>query len=82
MCALPTTSLNHLKAHELSHTFLAAVRFQDGSKQKFHVNDVPDDLAIIRGLIAHELADHQPPVQVILLRTDGVASGELIQEKA
>ncbi len=53
-----------------NHTFLAAVRFKDGSKLKFRVEDVPDDLDTVRGIITHELTQHPVPVQAILLRTD------------
>lgn len=53
-------------------TFLAAVRFKDGSKLKFNVERVPDCIDTVRGIIAHELKDNDPPVQAILLRTDCV----------
>lgn len=39
------------------NTFVAMVRFSDQSKTKFHIQNVPDDLDTVRGIINHELAD-------------------------
>jgi len=55
-----------------THTFLAAVRFKNGEKLKFHVQDVPDDLVTVRQIILNELRDKE--VQSVVIRTDGISN--------
>lgn len=54
----------------MSKTYIAAVRFKDGSKIKLHVFNVPDDVIQVRNVILNELRDNQPPVQSVVVRTD------------
>lgn len=62
-----------------THTFLAAVRFKNGEKLKFQVQDVPDDLATVRQIILNELKDKE--VQSVVIRTDGI-SNQIKQQAA
>lgn len=52
----------------MSTTYLAAVRFTDGSKMKFKVSDVPDEHKAILEIIQQELSKDYPPVTTIMLR--------------
>ena len=52
------------------HTFLAAVRLDDGTQLKFHVEDVPDDITAVRKIIEDELAQAGRPARCIVIRTD------------
>lgn len=55
-----------------THTFIAAARLADGTKLKLRVDDAPDDITVVRAIIADELAQAGTPARCIVIRTDGV----------
>lgn len=56
----------------MDNTYIAAVRFKDKSKLKFHVSNVPDDMEAIRGIINKELKEQSGGVQSIVIRIDSI----------
>lgn len=51
---------------DMEYTFLAAVRFKDGSKNKFHINHVPNHLGMVREIINRELGGKIQAVMVLV----------------